>query len=41
MKNGFEPVMAVQYLAVSAAAVYSIDIVIDCPIIAMVKFPIS
>ena len=38
MKNGFEPIMAVQYLAVSAAAVYCIDIGIDCPIIAMVKF---
>ena len=38
MKIGFEPVMAVKYLAVSAAAVYCIDIGIDCPIIAMVKF---
>ena len=34
----FEPIMAVRYLAVSAAAVYCIDIGIDCPIIAMVKF---
>lgn len=38
MKIGFEPVMAVKYLAVSAAAVYSIDIGIDCPIITMVRF---
>ena len=38
MKIGFEPIMAVRYLAVSAAAVYCIDIGIDCPIIAMVKF---
>ena len=38
MKIGFELVMAVRYLAVSAAAVYNIDIGIDCPIIAMVKF---
>lgn len=38
MKIGFEPVMAVQYLAVSATAVYCIDIIIDCPIIAMVRF---
>ena len=38
MKIGFEPIMAVRYLAVSAAAVYYIDIIIDCPIIAMVKF---
>ena len=30
--------MAVRYLAVSAAAVYCIDIGIDCPIIAMVRF---
>ena len=30
--------MAVRYLAVSAAAVYCIDIVIDYPIIAMVRF---
>ena len=41
MKIGFEPIMAVRYLAVSAAAVYCIDIGIDCPIIAMVRFPIS
>lgn len=38
MKIGFEPVMAVRYLAVSATAVYCIDIGIDYPIIAMVKF---
>ena len=38
MKIGFEPIMAVRYLAVSAAAVYCIDIGIDCPIIAMVRF---
>ena len=38
MKIGFEPIMAVRFLAVSAAAVYYIDIIIDCPIIAMVKF---
>ena len=38
MKIGFEPIMAVRFLAVSAAAVYCIDIGIDCPIIAMVKF---
>ena len=38
MKIGFEPIMAVRYLAVSAAAVYCIDIGIDCPIITMVKF---
>ena len=38
MKIGFKPVMAVKYLAVSAAAVYCIDIIIDCPIIAMVRF---
>ena len=38
MKIGFEPVMAVKYLAVSAAAVYNIDIGIDCPIVAMVRF---
>ena len=38
MKIGFEPIMTVQYLAVSAATVYSIDIGIDCPIIAMVRF---
>ena len=38
MKIGFEPIMAVRYLAVSAAAVYYIDIIIDCPIIAMVRF---
>ena len=38
MKIGFEPIMAVRYLTVSAAAVYYIDISIDCPIIAMVKF---
>ena len=41
MKIGFETVMAVQYLTVSAAAVYCIDIGIDCPIIAMVRFSIS
>lgn len=39
MKIGFEPIMAVRYLAVSAAAVYCIDIDIDCPIITMVRFP--
>ena len=38
MKIGFEPIMAVRYLAVSAAAVCCIDIGIDCPIIAMVRF---
>lgn len=38
MKIGFEPIMAVRYLAVSAAAVYCIDIGIDCPIFAMVRF---
>ena len=38
MKIGFEPIMTVQYLAVSAATVYSTDIGIDCPIIAMVRF---
>ena len=38
MKIGFEPIMAVRYLAVSAAAVYYIDIGIDCPIIVMVRF---
>ena len=38
MKIGFEPIMAVRYLAVSAAAVYYIDIGIDYPIIAMVRF---
>ena len=38
MKIGFEPIMAVRYLSVSAAAVFCIDIGIDCPIIAMVKF---
>ena len=41
MKIGFEPIMAVRYLAVSAAAVYCIDIGIDCPIIAMVRFQYS
>ena len=41
MKIGLEPVMAVKYLAVYAATVFSIDIGIDCPIIAMVSFPIS
>ena len=41
MKIGFEPIMAVRYLGVSATAVYYIDIGIDCPIIAMVSFPIS
>ena len=41
MKIGFEPIMAVRYLAVSAAAVFYIDVGIDCPIFAMVKFPIS
>ena len=41
MKIGFEPIMAVRFLTVSAAAVYNIDIIIDCPIIAMVRFPIS
>ena len=38
MKIGFEPIMAVRFLTVSAAAVYCIDIGIDCPIIAMVRF---
>ena len=38
MKIGFEPIMAVNYLAVSVVAVYCIDIGIDCPIIAMVRF---
>ena len=38
MKIGFEPIMAVRYLVVSAAIVYCIDIGIDCPIIAMVRF---
>ena len=38
MKIGFEPIMAVIYLAVSAATVCYIDIGIDCPIIVMVKF---
>ena len=38
MKIGFEPVMAVIYLAVYAATVCCIDIGIDCPIIAMVRF---
>ena len=38
MKIAFEPIMAVRFLAVSAAAVYCIDIGIDCPIIAMVRF---
>lgn len=33
--------MAVRYLAVSAAAVCYIDIGIDCPIIAIVRFTIS
>ena len=41
MKIGFEPVMAVIYLAVYAATVCCIDIGIDCPIISMVRFPIS
>ena len=41
MKIGFEPVMAVRFLAVSAAAVYCIDIGIDCPIIAMVLISVS
>ena len=41
MKIGLKPVMAVKYLAVYAAAVFSIDIGIDCPIISMVRFPIS
>ena len=43
MKIGFEPVMAVIYLAVYAAAVCCIDIGIDidCPTISMVRFPIS
>ena len=39
MKIGFEPIMAVRNLAVSAAAVCYIDIGIDCPIVAMVRFP--
>lgn len=38
MKIGFEPIMAVRFLAVSAAAVFCIDIGIDCPIFAMVRF---
>ena len=38
MKISFEPIMAVRYLAVSAAAVCCIDIGIDCPIIVMVRF---
>ena len=38
MKIGFKPVMAVRYLAVSAVTVFGIDISIDCPIIAMVRF---
>ena len=37
MKIGFEPIMAVRFLTVSAAAVCCIDIGIDCPINAMVK----
>ena len=38
MKIGFKPIMAVRYLAVAAAAVFCIDIGIDYPIIAMVRF---
>ena len=41
MKIGLKPVMAVKYLAVYAAAVFSIDIGIDYPIISMVRFLIS
>ena len=40
MKIGFEPIMAVRYLAVSAAAVYCIDIGIDCPILLWSDFSI-
>ena len=40
MKIGFEPIMAVRFLTVSAAAVFciDIDIGIDCPIFVMVRF---
>lgn len=38
MKIAFEPIMAVRFLVVSATAVYCIDVGIDCPIIAMVRF---
>ena len=40
MKIGFEPIMAVRYLAVSAAAVCCIDIGIDCPILLWSDFSI-
>ena len=40
-ENWFEASYGCQYLAVYAATVCCIDIGIDCPIISMVRFPIS